>query len=191
MVKVKCCVGCQRKCRRLRAVDKQKGQNRNKGNLHYAPTHVPEGDMVTSSGARLLSSQQLTWCYSLVRVTGNGETHVYSTIVLAMANIWCKSEHLTPSSLVKWTLAWNSQHHCCVFHPRATATGKAQRGLTLPHGLHSPPCFHCVFTFTGPSTLSSHLWALSCPSAWCGLSPGPGMTEPFPSAGRSVQKVTS
>lgn len=44
MVKVKCCVGCQRKCRRLRTIlDKQKGQNRNKGNLHYAPTHVLRG----------------------------------------------------------------------------------------------------------------------------------------------------
>lgn len=115
------------------------------------PHMSSEGDMVTSSGARLLSSQQLTWCYSLVRVTGNGETHVFTAQSSLPwptfdAEVWTPN---TRRSLVKWTLAGNSQYHCCVFHLRTTATGKAQRGLTLPHGLHTPPRSLC-FTFTGP-----------------------------------------
>lgn len=57
MVKVKCYVGCQRKYKCLRIiVDKQEGQNRNRGNLCSLPAHVLRGEMVTSLGGELLSS---------------------------------------------------------------------------------------------------------------------------------------
>lgn len=49
MVEVKCCVGCQRKCRMI--PDKQEGQNKNRDKLYTTPAHIGRGEMTPSSSA--------------------------------------------------------------------------------------------------------------------------------------------
>lgn len=184
MVKVKCCVGCQRNCKCLRMTGTNRKVRTGTGQpvlrSDSSPQRVKRSPLWGSSSSVLDSAPNVD---SLGRLTGNSETRIFmvqSSLPAFITGV--ESKYLTWSTgqanecLLETTMLFiTSENHWCQQNPSRVDPTLL---LTIP-----PPllCSSYTGSFLTPqlSQTNPHHWAFSVATAYYGLPPGSGLSLPF------------
>lgn len=148
MVKVKCCVGCQRNCKCLRMtwINRKVRTGTGQPVLHSdsCPQWVKWSPLWGPSSSVLNSAPNVD---SLGRLTGNSETHVFmvqSSLPGFMTGVGLNIQHEAQAR--RKNAYWKQL--CCLLHLRIIGANKTHRGLTLPY------CLRYLLPHYAPATLA-------------------------------------